>query len=49
MKASIFGLCFLIVSVLQVSAARQEKVNPPTTSRTNAEQEIISPVIYPLP
>lgn len=42
MKVSLLGLCFLIVSVLQVSAARQEKVNPPTTSRTNAEQEIIN-------
>ena len=41
MKVSLLGLCFLIVSVLQVSAARQEKVNPPTTSRTNAEQEVI--------
>lgn len=42
MKASILGLCFLMVSVLQVSAARQEKVNPTTTSHTNAEQEIIN-------
>lgn len=42
MKVSLLGLCFLIVSVLQVSAARQEKVNPPTTSRTNAEQEMIN-------
>lgn len=41
MKASIIGLCFLIVSV-QVSSAQETQANPPATSRTNAEQEIIS-------
>ena len=39
MKVALLGLCFLIVSV-QGSAAPQG--NPPTTSRTKAEQEIIN-------
>lgn len=41
MKVSLLGLCFLIVSV-QGSSAPQKQVNPPPTSRTNAEQEIVS-------
>lgn len=41
MKVLLLGLCFLIVSV-QGAAAQQEQVNPPTTSGTNAEQEIIN-------
>jgi len=41
MKVSLLGLCFLIVSVLG-AAAQQKRENPPATSRTNAEQEIIS-------
>jgi hypothetical protein len=41
MKASLLGLCFLIVGV-QVAAAPQKQGNPPTMSRTNAEQEIVS-------
>ena len=41
MKVSLLALCFLIVSV-QGSSAPQKQKNPPTTSRTNAEQEIVS-------
>jgi len=40
-KLSILGLCFLIVSV-QWSFASQKEATPPTTSITNAEQEIIN-------
>lgn len=41
MKVLLLGLCFLIVGV-QGAFAQQTQVNPPTTSRTKAEQEIIS-------
>lgn len=41
MKASILGLCFLIVSV-QGAAAPQKQVDPPTKSRPQAEQEIVN-------
>jgi hypothetical protein len=41
MKASIIGLCFMIVSVQGLSA-QEKQANPPTVSRTKAEQEIIS-------
>ena len=41
MKVSLLGLCFLIVSV-QGAFAQQSQGNPPTISRTNAEQEIIN-------
>lgn len=40
MKASILGLCFLIVSA-QVAFAQEKQPNSPAGSRTNAEQEII--------
>ena len=40
MKASILGLCFLMVSA-PGAFAQEKKANPPTASRTNAEQEII--------
>ena len=41
MKASLLGLCLLIVSV-QGSAAPQKQGEPPAVSRTKAEQEIVS-------
>jgi uncharacterized protein DUF4440 len=41
MKASIFGLCFLIASVASSSAAQQSAA-PPTQSRTKAEQEMLN-------
>ncbi len=41
MKASLLGLCFLMVTV-QGAAAQQKKVVPPTASRPKAEQEIVS-------
>jgi hypothetical protein len=40
MNASILGLCFLIVTV-QGASAQEKQANPPTASRTNAEQEVI--------
>ena len=40
MKASLLGLCFLIVSVQGQAAAQQG--NPAPVSRTNAEQEIVN-------
>ncbi len=40
MKASIIGLCSLIVSV-QGSFAQEKQAHPSTVSRTSAEQEII--------
>ena len=40
MSASMFGLCFLIVSLQGVSA-QEKQANPPTASRTSAEQEIV--------
>ena len=40
MKKSVIGLCFLILSV-QSSPAQEKQANPPTTSRTKAEQEIV--------
>ena len=41
MKASIVGLCLLIVSV-QGSSAQQTSVQPTSTNRTDAEQELIT-------
>ncbi len=41
MKATLLGLCLLIVSV-QGSFAQQKQENPAAVSRTNAEQEIIN-------
>jgi hypothetical protein len=41
MKVALLALCLLIVSVVGV-AAQQKQENPPATSRTKAEQEIIS-------
>ena len=41
MKVSLLGLCFLIVS-MQGASALQKQADPPTTSRTKAEQEIVS-------
>ena len=41
MKASLLGLCLLIVSV-QGAAAQQKQGDATTVSRTNAEQEIVS-------
>lgn len=41
MKVSLLGLCFLIVSA-QGAFAQQKQVNPPTTSRTKEEQEIVN-------
>jgi hypothetical protein len=41
MKVSIVGLYLLLVSA-QSSCAAQARVTPPTASRTNAEQEILS-------
>lgn len=41
MKASLLGLFFLIVSV-QGAFAQQTQADPPTASRTKAEQEIIN-------
>jgi hypothetical protein len=40
MKASMIGLCFLLVYA-QGSSAQEQQANPPTTSRTKAEQEIV--------
>ena len=39
MKMSLLGLCLLIVCV---QGAFAQQVNPPTVSRTNAEQEIVT-------
>lgn len=41
MKVALLGLCFLIVSV-QGAFAEQTQGNPPITSHTKAEQEIIN-------
>ena len=41
MKASLLGLCLLIVSV-QGTAAQQKQGEPPAKSLTKAEQEIVS-------
>ena len=41
MKASTRGLCFLMMC-MQASCAPQSGANPPATSGTNAEQEILS-------
>jgi 4-carboxymuconolactone decarboxylase len=41
MKASMLGLCCLLVSV-QWSCAPPRNVSPPVTSSTNAEQEVLS-------
>ena len=41
MKASLLGLCFLIVTV-QGSAAPQKQGDSPAVSRTKAEQEIVT-------
>ena len=41
MSGSILGLCVLLASV-QSSGTPQQPANPPATSSTNAEQEVIS-------
>jgi hypothetical protein len=41
MKASLLGLCFLLATV-QWFIAPQNQGGPPASSRTNAEQEIVS-------
>jgi hypothetical protein len=41
MSGSILGLCVLLASV-QSSGTPQQPVNPPATSSTNAEQEVIT-------
>ena len=41
LKASLLGLCLLIVSV-QGASAQQKQGDPPAASRANAEQEIIN-------
>jgi Domain of unknown function (DUF4440) len=41
MSGSILGLCVLVASV-QSSGTPQQPANPPATSSTNAEQEVIS-------
>src|SRR4029453_1548138 len=41
MSGSILGLCVLLASV-QSSGTAQQPANPPATSSTNAEQEVIS-------
>lgn len=40
MKAAMIGLCFLSVFA-QGSIAQEQQANPPTASRTKAEQEIV--------
>ena len=41
MNISILGLCFLMAAV-QTSGAPQKQADPPATSRTKSEQEVIS-------
>ena len=41
MKASLLGLCFLILSV-QGASAQQKQGEPPAASRAKAEQEVVS-------
>ncbi len=41
MKASVLGLCCVFAGI-QLSCATQSRVNPPATSRTNEDQEVIN-------